>query len=170
MSLFSTLSKLLITLVSCSSLGGCVGNLGVADEMLYPALPEEYSFSTNPQRVWQSAKEVVTELSQAQLLASDSDGMIMSWVEKIQAISEKIQDIPAADAVLSPEQLKQFEVKEVGDGATAVTTIYVRAMETGALMRIRRVYYGTLTQPMLAHSRGGFAKNFVEKLKAKLHS
>ena len=62
--------------------------------------------------------------------------------------------------------MKEFfesEVSEVGEGGIAITTVCVRPRSKGSLMRLRRVYYGRLTQPNMVHSRGIFA-NFFQGL------
>ncbi|MCH7530091.1 hypothetical protein IIB50_03180 [Patescibacteria group bacterium] len=146
-----------------ATLAECKGNLGVAEEMMQPILSEEYSYSDNPQHVWQAAADIVDSRIKCQILVRDSNDLVISWIENLGTMLEdsgKVADIHKLD------EMKEFfesEVSEVGEGGTAITTVCVRPRSKGSLMRLRRVYYGRLTQPNMVHSRGIFA-NFFQGL------
>lgn len=149
-----------------ATLAECKGELGVAEEMMQPILSEEYSYPDNPQQVWQAAADIVDSRIKCQVLVNDSNDLVISWIEHLGTMledSEKVADIHDAD------EMKDFfesEVSEVGEGGTAITTVCVRPRSNGSLMRIRRIYYGSKTQPNMVHSRGVFA-NFFQGLVAQ---
>ena len=144
------------------------GNLDVAEEMMQPILSEEYSYPEQPQYVWQAAADIVDSRIKCQILVRDSNNLVISWIEHLYATledSEKVGDIHKSD------EMKDFfesEVSEVGEGGTAITTICVRPKSNGSLMRMRRIYYGSKTQPNMVHSRGVFANYFQVLIKQEL--
>jgi hypothetical protein len=50
-----------------------------------------------------------------------------------------------------------------GEG-TAITTLWVEASMPGSKLHIRRVYYGATSFPSLAHSRGDYERDFLQKI------
>ncbi len=160
----SKLISFAITLLSVAMFVGCSNNLGAAKEQLQPCLPEEFMFSHSPQEVWQAAANVVTTRLNGKVLVIDPNGGIVSWIESLKSDPDKRRKRRRKQNVV--ERPQEIEVLDVGDGGKAITTVYIGPGIEGALMRVRRVFYGKFTQPTMVHSRGDFAEHF-HKLVAK---
>lgn len=147
------------------------GNLGVAKEMLEPILPQEFEYTDQPQNVWQAVFDVVDSritLTKGRVLAKDSVSHTISWIEQLDATLGEIDNSADDHKSGKGRPLHESEVLEVGQGGIAITTVSVRERSNGSLMRIRRVYYGRLTQPRMVHSRGFFANLFQDLVNQKL--
>lgn len=146
-------------------------NLGVAEELVAPIFSQEYSFPKQAQTVWQTASDIVASRitrNKGRVLVKDSNNLIISWSERLSIAvedTEKIANDPKSDEI---KEFYKSEIIEVGEGGIAFTTISVRNRSDGSLLRIRRVYYGQLTQPRMVHSRGVFANHFQELVSQEL--
>ena len=158
-------------IVGMPNLGIAGQNLGVAEEMVAPIFSQEYSFPKQAQNVWQTASDIVASRikhNNGRVLVKDSSNLIISWIERLGTAvedREKVEYDPKSGKTMPPYKC---EVLEVGEGGIAFTTISVRNRSNGSLLRIRRVYYGQLTQPNMVHSRGVFANHFQELVNREL--
>lgn len=154
-----------------TTLTGCMGNLGVADEMLGPILSQEYIYHDQPQHVWQVVSNIIDSRItsiKGHILVRDSNNFTISWIERLDRTLEDSEKV-TNDLILDKTKLLyENEVLEVGEGGTAITTVCIRKRSNGSLMHIRRVYYGRLTQPRMVHSRGVFASIFQELVNKEL--
>ena len=171
MAIHTKITCFFITFLFSATLTGCMGNLGVADEMLAPILSQEYTYYEQPQHVWQAASDIIDSHMtsiKGRVLVRDPDNFTISWFERL---GRTLEYREKATNDLKSDKTKPFyesEVLEVGEGGVAITTVCIRKRNNGSLMRIRRVYYGPLTQPRMAHSRGVFAKLFQELVNKEL--
>ncbi len=170
MPVYSKTVYFLILSLFSATLTGC-STLGVAEEMLTPIFSQEYSFPEQSQNVWQTVSDIVDShitRSKGDVLVRDSNNHTISWIERLGTKlekHEKIANYNKSDKIKPPHE---NEVLEVGKGGIAITTVCIRNSRNGSLMRIRRVYYGQLTQPRMVHSRGVFANHFQELVNKEL--
>jgi hypothetical protein len=157
---------ILSTLTIAAAVHG--GSLGVGSEMFEPIYPEEYVFGERPQIVWQTVIDILASSPNSRIHFKDQDNLIVSWSEHLNASIEDRKNDVRDRNLDRAKRLYADEVREVGKGGVAFTTVCIRKQNTGSLIRIRRVYYGQLTQPRLAHSRGVFANLFCDLLRQKL--
>lgn len=184
-STFNLVEKLKVTLMkACSKkvtvllvlllllvLTGCSSNLGAAKEQLQPFWPETYLYATSPAEAWVAVKKAV-DLHVGQygrVLVKDSDNQIVTWVEHLEVGPDAGRRRKKKDPEESPFViLRRSEVKEVGDGGLAITTVMLSPFGEGSKMRVRRSYYGRLTCPLMVHSRGEFAHLFHDLVSKEL--
>ncbi len=155
-------------LVMTATVAECKENFGVGTEMLQPILPEEYEYKVPPQRVWQATADVVGSRTNCQILVRDKDDFILSWIDYLHKTVEGSEKATDNHQSGKTEEFSKSEISEVGEDGIAITTVCIRPRIKGSLMRIRRVYYGSMTQPMMVHSRGVFANFFKELVAQKL--
>ena len=145
---------------------GCGNNLGISEEQLQPCLSDECIYSASPQEVWHAAADVVAGRPDKHILVNDADNRVISWVEHL-SVEQDGRRIDSRDHS-GAKNSGDAEIEEVGEGGVAISTIVVRPWNDSTLMRLRRVYYGRLTQPMFVHSRGDFADLFQEQVAQRL--
>jgi hypothetical protein len=163
----------------------------LAKEMLQTTYPEEFFFTAAPRDVWQALSEEVKLISHTRVLVSETNDLILSWVElpDQQTTAPKPKPRPATVAPanrngqIMPEEpvapkiplstndlvrLKETEVSEVGQDRVAVTTAMIMPAPKGSIVRLRRIYYGSHTQPRIAHSTGAFECWLIGRLSGRL--
>lgn len=137
----------------------------VAKEMLQPTRPEEFIVNSDVNTLWQVLTNKVATCAGVRILVTDSDDHIVSWIEPNLAslatpkkAAQKSQSRPNASLLMQVDRegLRQAEVTEVGPDAISLTTAFVRARGNLSVIRLRRIYYGSRTQPKSAHSSGAY--------------
>ena len=97
-------------------------------------------------------------------LIHDSENYVYSWSEKLNSYPDKAMLKKIHDNPEDIDEIRSYETYEVGEGGIVISTICLRPFNKGTIMRVRRVYYGQKTQPMIAYSRGDFAHLLNQKI------
>ena len=163
----------------------------LAREMLQPTYPEEFFFNASPTDVWQAVSEEVKLIPSTRVLVSEGDDMVLSWAELPDQTTPSLKPKPSpvastpdsrhgkgisaapanpspAALAYDPVRLKEAEVAEVGEDRVAVTTVIVMVAPKGSIIRFRRIYYGSHTQPRIAYSTGAYESWMVMRLSKRL--
>jgi len=150
---------------------GCRGNLGVAKEMLEPILPQEFECPYPSHETWQAVTTVVDSRItrfKGHVLVEHPMSFTISWIERLNTKSDNDEELVGNYESDQARRLHESEIFEVGETGIAITTVNLRETVNGSLMRVRRVYYGPLTQPRMVHSRGFFASLFQDLVNREL--
>jgi hypothetical protein len=163
----------------------------LAKEMLQTTYPEEFLFTASPENVWQALSEEIKVIPNKRILVSEADDMVLSWVELPDQTTSALKPAPKPAPVFSASRsgrtlpvatsetkthiftndlagLRETEIMEVGEDRVAVTTVIVLAAPKGSIVRFRRIYYGSHTQPRIAHSTGAFESWLATRLSKRL--
>ena len=172
--------------------------LSLARGMLTQTYNEEYVFPVQPNDLWRAASEEVQGIEHIRILVSDTNDLVLSWVElsdtnsaPVKAKSKPPSDTsytaaepgrgmtPAKNAnnSTSPKPhvppkdlpgLHEAELSEVGEDKVALTTVMITPTAKGSMIRFRRIYYGRHTQPGIAYSTGAYENWLAGKLADRL--
>ena len=125
-SMFCFFITLLLFVTTSKSFGD--DDLGVAKEMLYPTLPQEYVFQNRAQNVWQTVLAIVNTRVvrlKGRILVNNLNSFTISWIERIGV--ENHQKLTAQQS-----HLYKNEEREVGNEGMAITTVSVRDRPNGS--------------------------------------
>ena len=160
--------SLLVMWVVVAFLMGC--SLGIAkSQHMTQGLPQNFPLQASAEQVWR----VITEEANSHdgcLLAKAPEDRLISWCEEVENWRDLGQDTvgPASLAGgVSPDAFAKF-AQATGKGA-AVTTIWVEEMDTGCVLHVRRVYYGSQSFAGVGHSRGEYERELHERILARLN-
>ncbi len=165
---FVLIGRLLVAL--CCLLGGGSQSYGqMPKELLQRTFPEEFLVEAAPSEVWRALGDLVRAEPGSRVLISEASDLLFSWVEcgPLPLGSPTTTRTPPAKPQ-SAERLRQAEVAEVGPDMVALTTVFIKATPKGSRIRFRRIYYGSRTQPLIAHSSGAYEIRLAQKIAQKL--
>jgi len=127
-------------------------------DMLQASSPDEFLINVSAAKLWVALEREVKADVAARILVRNSEVLVLSWAVRI---SESRAWAASGD-------LKKNELAEVGQNGIALTTVCLVPSKAGTVMRIRRAYYGEISQPLLFHSRGVFESAFSKRLAQSL--
>ncbi len=140
----------------------------VAREMLQPTFPEEFSINASQSSIWRALSEEVAGTSNSRVLVSDSEDFLISWVELSDGAKNPLSSLAPKPMANGENHLMQTELKEVGGDRVAVTTVLIIPAQKGSIIRFRRIYYGTHTQPRITNSTGKYETWLMSKISTRL--
>lgn len=143
-------------------LAGC-GGIGVAKEQLLDTPPSIYQLEATPDRVWHSVRAESIERPGHRMLVDDSSQRLLSWFEDASTWSAL-----AVEGSASDQELYAQILDDIGNDGVALTTVQILGEGEPSRMRVRRVYYGSGTQPYIGQARGRFATALADRVRQRL--